>query len=313
MSSKMEIKETDDGIIINSDWCYYIVAYLDVLGQKAVFNRLCPIKSGNEIDDRLKQEISENLYYLKTLRDTLNSYFIGYTSDEPSNVNINPAFQNQFNQMRKSEIFFQYFSDSVIAFVPLKFKTFYSVVVNGAWGVMAGCCMAMLGSLSTEHAIRGGIEISWGTRLESGEIYGPALNKAYSLESKIAKNPKIIIGDGVWNFLRSVSDKVRQHPKQIPKDIDYCQIIANRCLNLVSDDIDGCRILDYLGPGFLELQKDLPGFYHIYDEANNFAVNSFEKYSGERNSKLAEKYRYLVDFFRSRSAVIEKARISNSE
>jgi hypothetical protein len=307
MSSKMEIKETDDGIIINSDWCYYIVAYLDVLGQKAVFNRLCPIKSGNEIDDRLKQEISENLYYLKTLRDTLNSYFIGYTSDEPSNVNINPAFQNQFNQMRKSEIFFQYFSDSVIAFVPLKFKTFYSVVVNGVWGVMAGCCMAMLGSLSTEHAIRGGIEISWGTRLESGEIYGPALNKAYSLESKIAKNPKIIIGDGVWNFLRSVSDKVRQHPKQIPKDIDYCQIIANRCLNLVLDDIDGCRILDYLGPGFLELQKNSPEFYQLYEESKQFVVNSFKKYSEEGNSKLAEKYRYLVDFFQSRSPFIEKA------
>lgn len=307
MSSKIEFQETDDGTIINSDWCYYLVAYLDVLGQKEVFNKLCPIKSGDEINDVLKEEISKNIFYLSHFRDNLISFIESYTSDEPSGVNVDPAFLSQFNQMRKAEILFQYFSDSVIAFVPLEFKTFYSVAVNGAWGVLAGCCMAILGSLSKGHAIRGGIEISWGTRLESGEIYGPALNKAYFLESKIAKNPKIIIGDGVWNFLRSASDKVRQHPKQIPKDIDYCQIIADRCLSLISDDIDGSRTLDYLGPGFLELQKNSPEFYQLYEESKQFVVNSFKKYLEEGNSKLAEKYRYLVDFFQSRSPFIEKA------
>ena len=307
MSSKIEFQETDDGTIINSDWCYYLVAYLDVLGQKEVFNKLCPIKSGDEINDVLKEEISKNIFYLSHFRDNLRSFFESYTSDEPSGVNVDPAFLSQFNQMRKAEIYFQFFSDSLIAYAPLEFKTYYTVPLNSIWGVMGACCQVMLSSLTTGHAVRGGIEIGLATRLKSGEIYGPALNKAYCLESKIAKNPKIIIGDGVWNFLKSVSDKNRQHSNQTQRDIDGCKIIADRCLSLISDDIDGSRTLDYLGPGFLELQKNSPEFYQLYEESKQFVVNSFKKYSEEGNSKLAEKYRYLVDFFQSRSPFIEKA------
>ena len=299
--------------MINSDWCYYLVAYLDVLGQKEVFNKLCPIKSHDEINDALRKEISENIFYLSRFRDNLKSFFESFTSDKPSSVSVDPAFIKQFNQMRRSEIFFQYISDNVIAFVPLEFKTFYSIAVNGVWGVLAGCCMAILSSLTTEHAIRGRIEIGWATRLESGEIYGPALNKAYCLESETAKNPKIIIGEEAWNFLRAISDKVRQHPNQTPRDIDFCQKIADRCLSLISNDIDGSRTIDYLGPGFLELQKNSPEFYRLYEKSKEFVASSFKKFSEEGKYKLAEKYRYLVDFFQSRSELIEKARIRNSE
>jgi hypothetical protein len=210
--------------------------------------------------------------------------------------------------MRMVEVYFQFFSDSLIAFVPLEFRSFYSVRANSVRGVLAGCCMAVLGSLANGHVIRGGIEISWSTRLRSGEVYGPALNKAYYLESKAAENPRVIIGDKVWDFLNSLSDKIRQHPDQAQMDIDYCKKIADCCLKLISDDADGKRILDYLGAGFLEFRKKLPDFFKIHDDSRKFISDSLDKFKREGNSKLASKYQYLAEYFDRRSTIIEEAR-----
>lgn len=306
------VKIDDDRNTITSDWCYYLVAFLDVLGQKEVLNKLCRIRSCDEIDDTLREEISENLVYLEKLRENLEKHFIGYTSDEPSKISVDVSFQEKFNQMRKAEIYFRFFSDSLIAFVPLEFRLFYSVTANSVWGVLAGCCMEVIGSLYVGHAIRGGIEISWATRLRSGEVYGPVLNKAFHLENKAAKNPRIIIGDEVWNYLKNLSAKIKQHRNQIQMDIDLCQKMADRRLKLISEDIDRKRILDYLGPGFLELGKKLPDFFRIYDGSKNFIRASLDKYKREGNSKLESKYQYLGDYFKSRSTVVEEARKSLS-
>jgi len=303
----MEQNKSKD--IIVSDWCYYLVAFLDVLGQKEVFKDLCTIKSIDEIDERTKKEISENMFYLEQLRENLNKYFYDFTRGEPSKALVEEPYKEQFNQMRKVEIHFQYFSDSLIAFVPLEFKSFYSVTVNGAWGVLGACGIAMLGSLAVGHAVRGGIEICWGTRLRSGEIYGPALNKAYCLERK-ADYPRIAIGDEVWNYLDSLSNKVKQHPAQIQIDIDACKNMADRSLKLIAKDIDGFFILDYLDLGFLELNKERHDFFGIYDLSKKFVYDSFLKWSKEKNHKLASKYKRLNNYFQSKSILIEKARKS---
>jgi hypothetical protein len=312
MPSRVNFQETDDGIIINSDWCYYLVAYLDVLGQKEISSKICNVKPGDIIDDEINREISENLFFLEnSFRDELRKTFQALTSEKQSQITVNSAFQGQFNQMRRAEIYFQFFSDSLIVYVPLKFESYYTVPVNSIWGVLGACCQAMLSSLAVGHTVRGGIDVGLATRLESGEVYGPALNKAYLLESKIADNPRIVIGEGVWGFLKSLSDKKRQHPSQSQLDIDGCKRIADLCLKLISYDTDGKRILDYLGSGFLELQNPFSGFYKIYENSKNFIFKSLAKYSREENSELTGKYRYLAGYFQDRSAAIEKVRIAN--
>jgi hypothetical protein len=77
------VKTNNDQKTITSDWCYYLVAFLDVLGQKEVFNKLCRINYGDEIGNDLKEEISENLFYLKTLRDNLKKHFSVELSELP--------------------------------------------------------------------------------------------------------------------------------------------------------------------------------------------------------------------------------------
>lgn len=306
------MKANENDIEIYSDWCYYLVAFLDVLGQKEIFAKLSEIRTIEEIDDGIKKDISENLYYLEQLRKNLESYFNDYTSKEASSVRVDEPCKEKFDQMRKAEIYFQYFSDSLIAFVPLEFRSFYSVTVNGVWGVLGACESAVLGSLAVEHAVRGGIEICWGTRLKTGEIYGPALSKAYHLESKVAGYPRIVIGDELWNYLNSLSNKVKQHTAQEQIDIDACQRMADRCLKLIAKDNDGHLLLDYLGPGFLELNKGSQDFFRIYDLSRKFVYDSLFKWKQENNTKLASKYQKLCNYFQTKSIFIEEARKPSS-
>jgi len=305
------MEQNNSKVIIASDWCYCLVAFLDVQGQKEIFVKLSKIRSLEEIDNKIKEEISKNLYYLEQLRKNLEKYFNNYTGEDPSKVRADESCKDEFDQIRKAEIYFQYFSDSLIAFVPLEFRSFYSVTVNGVWGVLGACGLAVLGSLAVEHAVRGGIEICWGTRLKSGEIYGPALNKAYCLESKVADYPRIVIGDEVWNYLNSLSNKVKQHPAQKQIDINACQKMAERCLKLIAKDNDGLLVLDYLGYGFLELNKGMPDFFGIYDLSKKFICDSLLKWSQEKNFKLASKYRRLNDYFQSKSILVEEVRKSS--
>lgn len=301
--------ETDkEEIRIGSDWCNYLVVFLDVLGQREVFNLMGKIRSYREIDDELKKEISENLLYLETLRENLAEYFVGYTNEEQSKVVVEESSRNTFNQMRKAEINFQFFSDSVIAFVPLEFKSFYSVTVNGVWGLLGACGFAILGSLSLDHSIRGGIEICWGTRLKSGEIYGPALNRAYYLESEVAKYPRVVIGDGLWDYLNSLSNRVQQHPAQTQIDIEACKGMADRCLNLISLDKDELLIIDYLGKGFVELNKNSQEYFSLYDSSKKFICDSLTMWQQKQDWNIAYKYQYLNDYYENRSIIVEDAR-----
>lgn len=302
------MKANGNDIEIYSDWCYYLVAFLDVLGQKEIFAKLSKIRAIEEIDDGIKKDISENLYYLEQLRKNLEKYFNDYTSEEASSILVGESFKEKFDQMRRAEIYFQYFSDSLIAFVPLEFKSFYSVMVNGVYGVLGACGLAVLGSLAVEHAVRGGIEICWGTRLRSGEIYGPALNKAYLLENVEAKYPRIVVGEGVWNYLNSLSNNVQQHPAQVQIDVDACKGMADRCLNLISRDKDDLLIVDYLGKGFLELNKNSQEYYCLYDLSKKFIRCSLTSWQQEQDWNIVSKYQYLNDYFENRSILIEEAR-----
>jgi hypothetical protein len=60
--------------------------------------------------------------------------------------------------------------------------------------------------LWTEHSllIRGGITIGNLVHIENGPLFGPAMNRAYHLESKIAKTPRILIDSTCIDAYRKI-------------------------------------------------------------------------------------------------------------
>ena len=97
-------------------------------------------------------------------------------------------------------------------------------------------------SLAAHHPLRAGLDVGVGTRLSTGEVYGSALERAYFLESNLAKYPRILVGDGLLEYLDWVS-------AQAPRS-DFGQLAvltAQKCRRFVCEDNDGRSMLDFLG------------------------------------------------------------------
>jgi len=141
----------------------------------------------------------------------------------------------------------------------------------------------------------------FGYEREDDEIYGPVLNSAYNLESQKAQYPRILIGDGVMDFL-----KTRAKVEGSSFHAKYCRDMATRCLNMVIPDQDGLLMLHYLGEGFREIvhspsykkSAKVPDVYKsTIDEAFNFVKTEYRRRVENRDTKLALRYSRLLNYF----------------
>lgn len=284
----------------------FLVAFLDILGQKDAFKGLPPMYEGDiKTREKIEKAHSETALFIDTFRESITNIFKGLIEDEPA-IQVPEDKKDLFLELRKAELGFHQFSDCIEVFVPLERNKYYSPIMNGVHGLFIACCGMLLFSLAERKSFRAGIEVGIGTQLENGEVYGPVLYKAYELENKIAKYPRIIVGPMTLNFLKSLSNKTKQFPDQIEIDIELCKSNADNCLNLIKRDFDGIFILDFLGKemsSYLEgsAKKSLGLSYEkLIDMAFNFVESEYRKYQKICDTKLAEKYFLLRDYFLSR-------------
>ena len=112
-------------------------------------------------------------------------------------MNFSEIMTNSMRQ--KMKVVVTYFSDSLVISAPSDDLISSQMILD------------MLAKLSiklwTEHAllIRGGITLGNLIHIENGPLFGPAMNRAYYLESKIAKNPRILIDASCIERYRKVS------------------------------------------------------------------------------------------------------------
>ena len=131
----------------------------------------------------------------------------------------------------------------------------------------------------------------------------------YSLESKIAQYPRIVIGKELLNYLRNLSEKIQQIPDQDQdkEDIELCKRIADKCLKMVIKDLDGNQILDYLGDEFRKIFDKFPqddrevSYEEILKKAFDFVKAEYKKRKELGDSKLASRYSQLYNYFKERS------------
>jgi len=166
---------------------------------------------------------------------------------------------------------------------------------QGILGIFIAAGLTFLGSMLNGHPIRGGIEIGIGFEPDPGEIYGPALSRAYALESKTAQYPRVVVGDELVKFITALSQQ---------EITDRCSIVsrnmANECVQCLTYDSDGVAIIDYLGPYFAGLaakaELDASPIHGAYDTVKKFS----SRYKDEKNSLLAFRYASLRRYFEAR-------------
>ena len=138
--------------------------------------------------------------------------------------------------------------------------------------------------------------LGWQRRLDRGEIYGTALERAYVLESEVANYPRIVIGDELWKYLNSVLAEFDKSTRPMAKAVTA---IVGAIQRMITTDRDGKRILDYLGE--FVFQNSVPA--HVDDAvrpAYEFVLSEQKRLMAEGNAKLIERYASLRSYFESR-------------
>lgn len=288
------------------NYCYYLVAFIDVLGQREAFEGINDLPKNEEEKQKLIKAHSETAIFIEELRGWFDDYFNAYTEERESQFKVPEGKKEQFDAMRKSILKHTRFSDCIQAFVPLQSETYHSPCINGVFGVLGACGGMLLLSLAKKKPFRAGVDIGIATELTTNEVYGPGFFNAYALESKIAQYPRIVIGDNLINYLMNLSHEVQQLPNQTIEDIKLCKVMADNCLKMIVRDLDGYYILDYLGGYFFDsFTKHLPANekgsnLRIFKLAFDFIEGEYKKQRNARDKKLAARYFMLYNYFKAK-------------
>jgi hypothetical protein len=287
----------------NINYYYYLVAFIDVLGQKEAFQALenQPLEDNHP---KLIEAHKQTALFVETLRTGFKDFFDAYTAEKEPSVKVAPEKMDQFKAMLKTNLKHQRFSDCIQAYVSLHTDKYHSNAINGVFGALLACGGMLLLSLAMKKAFRAGIEVGLGTELDNGEIYGPVLYKAYELESKVAEYPRIVVGPELVNYLTTLANAHEQLPDQTKEDIELCKLMATNCLKMIVRDLDGVPILDYLGAEFLhsinENSERAKEFQGVFNLALKFVESEYSKRKQSGDKKLALRYYLLLNYFKAK-------------
>ena len=291
------------------DPSYYAVASIDVLGITEDCEGLEELPTDAESLARFEKAYEETVSWIETFRNCFRELFDFFVGEQESIAKVPGEEKSKFDELRKVELKYHFISDTVFAFVPLATTGFHANVVNGIYGIIGACGGMLLGSLAEGKPFRAGIDVGVGIELKNGDLFGPAAIKASEIEKRIANYPRIVFGD---NFLGYLDCLIKKNNPTLGKDEDdreACKIMADCCLRMTDIDIDGHRIVDYLGKEFrtrlynFREKHGKGSFEEVYRKARQFVASEYIRRSIAKD-ELATRYFLLNRYFESREEAV---------
>ena len=277
---------------------YYVVAFIDLLGQQERLRALTglPNKQDPAQMDSFREVLKQTYGVVSIMRKNFQDFFDSFSKRQIEKSKLNQLTseqKKQFHQMGGNPIQFQHFSDSTVIFTSLLTDRF-KLSIRGIFGVLGAAGTSFLYQLARGYPIRGGVDIGVGMEIKKGEIYGAALAKAYALESKVAKYPRIVLGGEIVHYLKLTAN---QHPSDV--FTGAAKEMAQYCLDMIAIDDDEHAFLDYLGEGFRQ---------HLAEVLNvNVIKNAYENVTKQleisrqnQDTKLELRYTQLRKYFEAR-------------
>ncbi len=291
MSDPLRKKGTGDLWAFN-----YCVSFIDLLGQRdAVRNQgLLPVFETDEQKRQFYSALKDSIGSIRELQtqaETMVPHLTERRRDSPIRAQLSPEEQATWDQMQLTRITTQRWSDGLVSFVCLGDQK-VKCPVNGIYGLIGLAGTYALLGLVRKHLVRGAIEIAWGVELHPGELYGPAVARAYELESEVADSPRIVVGPQVFHFLRSHVENPEQDNFS-----RYNRSLAELCLRLLLQDADGFLTVHYLGK---EFRMCITQRHHrkLYEMASRYVLEELDLYQRTGRSRLAFRYSHLAHYFR---------------
>jgi|GEM_PF-1529240 len=278
---------------LHHEYSYHAVAFLDLLGQREIFDDLPDIPDTAIEKARLLDKLKSTIGYIREFRKDFLHTFKVLQEESAIPLEIPAQYHNEYRKLKKTEIHFQNFSDLVMAWTPIRIIDELTMfqAISGLHNIMMVTAIWNLISLASRHPLRGGIDVDCGIAIEPGgdEIYGRALNAAYALE-QIAKSPRILIGPGLLQLLSTIESKTESSPT-----VQGAKKLASMCRGLVALDDDGREILHFLGPTARKIMCNQKYQDVGIVPAVRFVKESVLMFAGDE--KLGPRYKRLLRYF----------------
>ena len=274
---------------------HYLVVFLDVLGQRSILRGIKNLPTNEDEEKDFIEKIKKTYGAVTALRQGFKNYFEGMKSHIPDVIRVAPGLREEYFAAQKCEAYTYSFSDSVIIAVPLLNKDDNCTAINGVFSALLAVAGACTLAFATGICLRGGLDVGVAMPIEGEEIYGPALERAYLLESNLAEYPRFVVGHELMQYL----DWVEQQQSQTNL-AKISKHIATICKKMVIRDTDGLLMLDFLGPITKETMDQSISTDEI-QKAMNFILSQHKKFFELENHKLASRYYRLLKYFSSRA------------
>lgn len=268
---------------------HFLVAYLDVLGQREDLRRLTALPRNDEELRETSAVLKRTLSFVLQLRALFKTFFDGYGKPSEFLKSLSEPEQRALRELRRSEAQMYGFSDSFVVSVPLRSNDDHCTSVNGVFAALMASAAMPINSLFSGHSLRGGIDVGVGVQLDTGEVYGAALERAYTLEHDVSDYPRITVGDELVRYLQFVRDQ-----SQVSITAQCAKRTAELCLRLLYRDSDGNVILDYLGEVVREIGSRAVR-PEIIQRVYEFAASELVRFRGSGDRKLTRDTRGSTD------------------
>jgi hypothetical protein len=277
---------------------YYLVAFFDLLGQQKELREMqtLPTPDDDAAVNNFAARVKQTYGAVKGMRSSFRGFFKSFTQSNIDEYQLDPAQRAIFEQCKSNDIKIQQFSDCIAIFLPLR-DDINKMPMRGVFGVLAAAATTSLSCLAYGQPVRGGIDIGVALEIDEDEIYGPALSRAYSLESSVAQYPRVVVGEELFKYL-----KVHANQEETTIFSKISKESAKSCLKLLAMDDDGYPFIDFLGEYFKESMDETYNL-EIIEKAYDFVLSESEKYQKQRNPKLAFKYTLLRNYFENRMEI----------
>ncbi len=295
------IKMEDGKILLLQD---YIIVWLDILGQSKTFSQLdlpLPLML-NEKYDIFKRVVKETFFKVKQFRTIIE--------DLIREFNAKNLYKSD-SLVEISRIDIQFISDSAILKIPF-IKNFEeteriplaSLIIIFLESLKDICNIVsgiMMFSFSQGIAIRGAID--FGVCAEMNEIktdiYGAGVVNAYRNEAKVAKYPRIVIGEHLCKTIGFYCNIYNKQPELFVNRDATLRNQIEHFRRYFSEDQDGIPMLSYLD-FFTEDHEMFVEQKEIIIEAYKFIEEQLQIHIKNADDKLSGRYKLVKAYFLER-------------
>ncbi len=254
---------------------YYIVAYIDLLGQKDYLKKMKNLPNSIQEEEILRENLKKTYGTINGFRKLFDNFFQAFIDAEDSSPNEIHRF------FAKSQVKKHYFSDTVVLYAPLANHD-GNFPLKNIFPIIDSVSKTYLMMLSKGYVFRGGIDIGTGCEFLDGEIYGNALYKAYELENQ-AQYPRVIVGETLIECINNYKSEI-----MTPWD-SLINKIVDICLNYIHKDSHDNKFIIFPN-GYTGYEEEIQQWKNA---AIDFANNEIRRFSIEKNTKLEERYTLL--------------------